>query len=71
MKKRNWCMTVGCLVLATALILKHILPGLPDAIYGLCFGMGIGLELIGLYTLNHDLSALKRYKMNITRKIFH
>lgn len=71
MKTRNWFVSVGCLLLATALVLKHVLPGLPDFIYGLCFGIGIGLELMGLYVANHDISPLKRHKRNLFRKIFH
>lgn len=71
MKKTNWYLIVGCLVTAIALILKHVLPGLHDSVYGLCLGVGIGLELIGLHSVNHDLSSIKKYKMNLLRKIFH
>lgn len=41
---------------------------IPDIIAGLCAGVGIGLTLLGIYSINHDISKLKDYKKRILGK---
>lgn len=54
---------------ATTVILNHFII-LPESVSGLGLGTGIGLELIGVYSINHDMSKLKNYKMNFLKKTF-
>ena len=57
------------LCIATTLLLNHFIV-LPEFVSGLGLGTGIGLELIGAYSINHDMSKLKSYKMNFLKKTF-
>lgn len=43
---------------------------LPDFIEGLCAGAGIGLSLIGMYAINHDIYKLRNYKIKLFQRAF-
>jgi len=51
LKKRNKFMKVGLLIIAIILLPKNFSAQLPDFIQGLGYGVGIALELIGIYVL--------------------
>lgn len=67
MIKLNKNISIGMFIVAITLLLNNLIK-LPDFIYGLGFGTGIGLELIGIYSMKHDISKLKSYKINFIRK---
>ena len=69
MKKTNRCICIGTLCCATTVLLNHFIA-LPEIVSGLGLGTGIGLELIGAYSINHDMSKLKNYKINFLEKTF-
>lgn len=68
MKKSNKILCIGILIVCIMLILKHMSVNLPDFIYGLCMGVGIGLELLGIYSINHNTTKFKQHKINILKK---
>ncbi|WBW96447.1 hypothetical protein [Oceanirhabdus sp. W0125-5] len=70
MKKTNKYITTGLLIYAITLLLKHLI-GLPEFIYGLGLGISIALELIGAYSINHDISKFKNFKMNFYKRCFN
>lgn len=67
--KPNIVWKTGILLISMTLMLKHLVVGLPDFVYGLCFGTGLGLEIIGLYASKHDISRFRNYKINLLKKI--
>lgn len=75
MKKQNrfygsFMISIGSFVIGTMLVFNHYALNIPDFLYGLCYGIGIAIELIGIYTLSHDVSKLKNSKIKIFKKIF-
>lgn len=65
MFKQNKLLSLGLFIIGMSLTLKHFSVPIPDFVDGLLVGAGIGLELIGIYTINHDLSKLKKFKRNL------
>ncbi|NRD77842.1 hypothetical protein HPT25_10520 [Bacillus sp. BRMEA1] len=70
MKGLNNFYRIGVLIVAIMLLLHLFSIHLPDFIEGLCIGIGIALELIGIYTMKHDISKLRNFKMKIVKKVF-
>ena len=70
MKKPNKFLSIGLAIIAVMLLLKHFSIQLPDFIEGLGYGIGIAFELIGIYSINHDIHKLKNYKINLLKKCF-
>lgn len=69
MKKYNYFISAGLLIISLMLILKHFAIQLPDFIQGFGYGIGIALELMGAYLVNHDISKIKNYKRKLWRNI--
>jgi len=67
MNKNRILITIGLLIIVSASILKHVYPGLPDSVYGLCFGIGIGVEILAVYVKNRD-QAKKRVRSEVSQK---
>lgn len=68
MKKPGKMIGAGMLLVSAALIAKHYLADLPDFVYGLLMGTGVGLELFGLFSTGHDMSKFKKFKETLFRK---
>lgn len=64
----NKLLSIGISVIGIALLLKYITQ-VPDSIYGFLTGLGIGIELLGIYSLNHDISKLKNFKKKLLKKL--
>jgi hypothetical protein len=62
--KRNWYLSIGILLIAAEIGINHFVK-LPELVNGFALGLGIGLELIGVYTINNDMSRIKKFKRNI------
>lgn len=71
MQKLNKLMKIGLAIIPIMLLLKNLSIQLPDYLQGLFLGIGIGFELIGIYSINHDISKFKNYKMNLLKKYFN
>ena len=63
-------MSIGSVLIGTMLIFNHYALNIPDFLYGLCYGVGFAIELIGIYTLSHDFSKLKKFKIKFFKKTF-
>ncbi|ADQ41928.1 hypothetical protein Calkr_2494 [Caldicellulosiruptor acetigenus I77R1B] len=50
------------------LLLKHFSVQFPDFIEGLGYGIGVGLELFGIYLMFRDTSKFRNYKMKLVKK---
>ena len=75
MKKQNrfygsFMISIGSFVIGTMLIFNHYALNIPDLLYGLGYGIGFAIELIGIYTMSHDVSKLKSSKFKFFKKIF-
>lgn len=66
-KQMNLYLSLGLLINAIILSANHFIV-LPDFIYGLGLGIGISLELIGIYSINHDINKIKNFKKNLIKK---
>lgn len=62
--KKNWCLIIGLLIVSIVLVAKHLVK-LPDTVEGLGLGFGFGLELVGVYSINHDMTKIKKFKKNL------
>jgi hypothetical protein len=62
--KTNWYLRAGLLLVGVLLGVNHFFE-LPHLVYGLGLGLGIALELIGLYAINHDLKKIRECKKRI------
>ncbi len=61
---------VGSVIIAIMLLLHLYSIQLPDFIEGLMLGSGIALELIGIYTMKHDISKFRNFKKKLLKKVF-
>lgn len=61
---------IGLVIIAIMLLLHLYAIHLPDFIEGLMLGSGIALELIGIYTIKHDISKFRNFKMKLLKKMF-
>lgn len=68
LKKPNTTLSIGIFIIVITTILRHFTIQLPEFILGLGYGIGIGFELIGVYSINHDISKFQNYKRNFIRK---
>ncbi|ACA53722.1 hypothetical protein ACLD43_04970 [Clostridium botulinum] len=68
MKKANKALVIGIFIIAITTSLRHFTIQLPEFVLGLGYGVGIALELIGLYSINHDISKLQNCKRNFIKK---
>lgn len=68
--KMNKHMIWGLLINSFLMSIKHFIE-IPDALA--CFGMGIGISLLGfgIYTMNHDITKFKNWKRNLVKKFIN
>jgi hypothetical protein len=59
---------VGMIFIALYLFTNRF-DSFPDFLKGAFGGLGIGLSLIGMYAYNHDISGLRKKKINLLKKI--
>lgn len=64
----NKLLSIGIFIIGITLFLKHITQ-VPDGIYGFLIGLGFGIELLGIYSINHDISKLKNLKRKLLKKL--
>lgn len=69
MRKINKYLQIGLLLVIVSMILQRF-TDVPEFVHGILLGTGIVLEFIGGYSINHDISKLKNYKMNLFKKVF-
>lgn len=65
--QKNWCLSLGLIIIGIVFGVNHFIK-LPDIIEGLGIGISLGLELIGLYSTNHDITKIKIFKKNLIGK---
>lgn len=58
----------GLLINIIIMSLKQFIK-IPDAIYCFCMGAGIALEIFGIYSIKHDTTKIKSFKINLIRKL--
>lgn len=65
--KMNKYIMWGLLINSIILTAKQFI-NIPEGIY--CFGMGVGiaLEIFGLYSMKHDTAKIKKIKRNLIKK---
>lgn len=59
---------LGMLINSIVISAKQ-LANIPDGISGFGMGLGIGLEIFGLYSMNHDIAKIKSFKKNLIKKL--
>ncbi|WP_186580845.1 hypothetical protein [Aquibacillus kalidii] len=65
MKKMSMCFPVGATIIVTMILLRQFEVHLPDFVMGLGYGVGIALELIGVYSMNNDTSKWRQFNLNL------
>ena len=65
--KMNWYLKSGLLISSIVIGVNHIIE-LPGSIHGFGIGVAIALELVGIYSLRHDMTKIKNFKKNLFRK---
>jgi len=70
LRKLNKYMRIGMLCVGITFILKQFII-LPELVSGVLIGFGLGLELIGVYSMRHDMSKFKNCKRNFLKKCFN
>ncbi|EPY2274386.1 hypothetical protein ACXAUS_003283 [Clostridium sporogenes] len=68
MKKANKALIIGIFIIAITMNLRHFTIQLPEFVLGLGYGIGIAFELIGVYSINHDISKFQNCKRNFVKK---
>jgi len=67
-KKPNKALIIGIFIISITTILRNFLIQLPEFILGLGYGIGIVFELIGVYSINHDISKFQNCKRNFIKR---
>lgn len=67
-KKINKYILWGLLTNSFPIVMKKFVE-IPDSVA--CFGTGMGISLLifGIYAMNNDITKLKNWKKNLTKKI--
>lgn len=60
---------MGIFLVGLSFILKHLVGQIPDFIIGLLLGTGVGLELLGIYAMRHDLSKFRNFKKRMFNRL--
>lgn len=68
MLRRGTTFWAGTVIIAFLFFCHLYSVRLPDFLVGLGYGIGIALELIGLYHVKHE-SRFRRYKIQLFKKI--
>ena len=71
MKGFNNFFRIGSVIVALMLMLHLFSIQLPDCVDGLMLGSCFVFELIGIYTMKHDISKFRNVEMKLLKKIFH
>lgn len=64
----NSYLILGLFICSIVLFFNRFI-GLPEIISGFGLGIGIALELIGVYSMKHDITKIKKFKKSLIRKI--
>ncbi|MDI6604014.1 MAG: hypothetical protein QME35_02575 [Thermoanaerobacteraceae bacterium] len=67
MKKSKMLIAIGLFENAVILLLNHFI-NLPDFVVGLGYGIGTGLELVGLYFIKHNNPVMPNWKRKLYKK---
>jgi len=71
LRKLNKFTTIGVIIFAITPLLRGFSIQLPCFINGLILGTGFAFTLMGMYSMNHDISKFKKYKMIFLKKCFN
>lgn len=64
----NSHLILGFFICSIVLFFNRLI-GLLEIISGFGLGIGIALELIGVYSMKHDITKIKNFKKSLIRKI--
>ncbi|MBZ9689093.1 hypothetical protein G9F72_022605 [Clostridium estertheticum] len=67
----NKYLSIGVIIFAIRPLLMGSSIQLPCFINGLILGTGFSFTLIGIYSINHDISKLKNQKLFFIKKCFN
>lgn len=67
-KKINKYILWGLLINSFPIVMKKFVE-IPDSVAGFGTGMGISMLIFGIYAMNNDITKLKNWKKNLTKKI--
>ena len=65
---KNKVLALGLCIWGLTMVLNHTI-GLPDMLLGIGFGVGVSLELIGLFLTGVDFSKQRQRKINFIKKL--
>jgi hypothetical protein len=65
--KTNWYLRIGMLIIAFMLSSKYFIQ-MPYVLQGLGLGVGISLEMIGIFSINNDMTKLKSFKRKLLKR---
>ncbi|RLQ92290.1 hypothetical protein [Falsibacillus albus] len=69
MKNPLLFVSIGLFLVVGRMILTQFVS-LPDFLNGLILGIGLALEVIGLYGISRNPSKVKKFKKSFFKKIF-
>lgn len=69
MRKPNKLLALGVFIVGMSLSLKHFGIHISEFVESVILGLGIGLELLGLYSAKHDISKLRERKLKFIKKL--
>lgn len=58
----------GLLINSIILSVKQFI-NIPESISGFGMGLGIALEIFGIYFIKHDITKIKNFKRNLIKKL--
>ncbi|MCU7492372.1 MAG: hypothetical protein ACM3UR_03665 [Bacteroidota bacterium] len=70
MRKPNKILSLGMLLIGITYILKHFYAGLPDFLEGFMIGLGLALELAGIFGASPAYPKLHSLKTRLLKKLF-
>lgn len=65
----NLFLSLGLLTIGIVIGFNHFIE-LPHFIYGFGLGVGLTLELIGMYFSKHDITKVRVLKRNLFKRLF-
>ncbi|MGE5352457.1 MAG: hypothetical protein ACM3P0_10260 [Acidobacteriota bacterium] len=67
MRKPNKILTTGMVIIGLTLLLKHFHAGLPDFAEGFMIGIGLALELAGIFNEKESMIKLRNFKLRLLK----